>query len=29
MKFKAAVMHGQSVVAAHTHMADDLGAKLG
>jgi len=28
-KFKAAVMHGQSVVAAHTHMADDLGAKLG
>jgi len=25
MKFKAAVMHGQSVVAAHTHMADDLG----
>jgi putative membrane protein len=28
-KFKVAVMHGQSVVAAHTHMADDLGAKLG
>ena len=28
MKFKNAVMHGQSVVAAHTHMADDLGAKL-
>ncbi len=27
-KFKAAVMHGQSVVSAHTHMADDLGAKL-
>ncbi len=27
-KFKVAVMHGQSVVAAHTHMADDLGAKL-
>ena len=29
MKFKAAVMHGQSMVAAHTHMADSLGAKLG
>jgi putative membrane protein len=29
MKFKTAVMHGQSVVAAHTHMADSLGAKLG
>ncbi|MGD0647583.1 MAG: DUF4142 domain-containing protein [Acidobacteriaceae bacterium] len=28
-KFKVAVMHGQSVVAAHTHMADSLGAKLG
>jgi putative membrane protein len=28
MKFKSAVMHGQSVVAAHTHMADSLGAKL-
>lgn len=28
MKFKTAVMHGQSVVAAHTHMADDLSAKL-
>ena len=27
MKFKAAVMHGQSVVAAHTHMADSLGSK--
>ena len=22
------VMHGQSVVAAHTHMADSLGAKM-
>ena len=28
-KFKVVVMHGQSVVAAHTHMADSLGAKLG
>lgn len=28
-KFKAAVMHVQSIVAAHTHMADSLGAKLG
>lgn len=28
MKFKQAVMHGQSVVAAHTHMADSLYAKL-
>ncbi len=28
-KFKVAVMHGQSMVAAHTHMADSLGAKLG
>ena len=28
-KFKVAVLHGQSVVAAHTHMADSLGAKLG
>jgi putative membrane protein len=28
MKFKSAVMHGQSVVAAHTHMADSLSAKL-
>jgi putative membrane protein len=28
-KFKVAVMHGQSVVAAHTHMADSLGSKLG
>ena len=27
-KFKVAVIHGQSVVAAHTHMADSLGAKL-
>jgi putative membrane protein len=27
MKFKTAVMHGQSVVAAHTHMADSLGSK--
>jgi putative membrane protein len=29
MKFKQAVMHGQSVVAAHTHMADSLYSKLG
>lgn len=28
-KFKVAVLHGQSMVAAHTHMADSLGAKLG
>lgn len=28
MKFKPAVLHGQSVVAAHTHMADSLYAKL-
>ena len=28
-KFKVAVLHGQSVVAAHTHMADSLGPKLG
>jgi putative membrane protein len=28
MKFKTAVMHGQSVVAAHTHMADSLAAKM-
>lgn len=27
-KFKVAVIHGQSMVAAHTHMADSLGAKL-
>ena len=27
MKFKTAVMHGQSVVAAHTHIADSLGSK--
>ena len=27
-KFKVTVMHGQSVVAAHTHMADSLGAKI-
>ncbi len=27
-KFKQAVMHVQSIVAAHTHMADSLGAKL-
>jgi len=27
-KFKVTVMHGQSVVAAHTHMADSLGAKM-
>jgi putative membrane protein len=28
MKFKTAVMHGKSVVSAHTHMADSLNAKL-
>ena len=28
MRFKTTVMHGQSVVAAHTHMADSLDAKL-
>jgi putative membrane protein len=28
-KFKVAVERGQSVVAAHTHMADTLGSKLG
>ncbi|MES2392428.1 MAG: DUF4142 domain-containing protein [Acidobacteriota bacterium] len=27
-KFKQTVMKGKSAVAAHTHMADDLGAKL-
>jgi len=27
-KFKTAVLHGQSVVAAHTHMADSLGSKM-
>ncbi len=27
-KFKAAVLHGKSVVAAHTQMADSLNAKL-
>ena len=27
-KFKAAVINGKSVVAAHTNMADDLKAKL-
>lgn len=27
-KFKVAVMHGKSVVAAHTQMADSLNAKL-
>ena len=28
MKFKSTVLHGQSIVAAHTHMADSLSAKL-
>jgi putative membrane protein len=28
MKFKSAVMKGQSVVSAHTHMADELNAKM-
>ena len=28
-KFKRTVMQGKSVVAAHTHMADDLGKKVG
>lgn len=27
-KFKAAVMHGQSMVAAHTHMADAMNKKM-